>query len=331
MARIVFAALAAVALSGLTAEPAAAHDDQGRAEPRIAAQARGNGFNRTFVVRLTDVDSGNAISGATVKVRTRMTRPHVMELLTRTIPEGRPKGTYRLPYTFVMPGDWNAEFQVSGAKVVPASADLDVPIEVTAPPPGQGATGGPTPLPTRLETDISERDWMSMAVLWIHGLASLGWIVGVLVMAIALSTPILAEGVRGSVARAYRSWGAWAHWAAVPLIVATGIYNMVYVTPFELTLSSSTLDNISYGETYEAILFVKLALFVVLVVTGTIVLMKTIRPVEQAPGRSWFRTLVSALGVAGIVYVATIPLILAAAMALRYVHILSHVAEVINT
>ena len=217
--------LAALVLAALVPAQAAAHDDQGRAEPRIAAQARGNGFNRTFVVRLTDLDSGNPISGATVKVKTRMTRPHVMELLTRTIPEGRPKGTYRLPYTFVMPGDWNAEFQVSGAKVVPASADLDVPIEVTAPPPA--VSGAPTPLPTRLETDISERDWMSMGVLWVHSLASLGWIVGVLMMAIALTTPVLAEGVRGSVARTYRSWGAWANWAAVPLIVANGIYNMV--------------------------------------------------------------------------------------------------------
>ena len=327
--RALSAFLAALFLAALVPVRAAAHDDQGRAEPRIAAQARGNGFNRTFVVRLTDLDGGGPISGATVKVKTRMTRPHVMELLTRTIPEGRPKGTYRLPYTFVMPGDWNAEFEVSGAKVVPASANLDIPIEVTAPPPA--VSGAPTPLPTRLETDISERDWMSMGVLWVHSLASLGWIVGVLTMAIALTTPVLAEGVRGSVARAYRSWGAWAHWAAVPLIVATGIYNMVYVTPFELTLSSSALDNISYGRTYEAILLVKLALFVVLVITGTIVLMRTIKPPEQPRGRSWFRTLVSALGVAGIAYVATIPLILAAAMALRYVHILSHVAEVINT
>jgi YtkA-like len=312
-----------------------AHDDQGRAEPRIAAQARGEGFNRTFVVRLTDLDSGNPISGATVKVKTRMTRPHVMELLTRTIPEGRPKGTYRLPYTFVMPGDWSAEFQVSGAKVVPASADLDVPIAVESPPPAAGGTGGgPTPLPTRLETDISERDWMSMAVLWLHGIASLGWIVGVLVMAIALTTPVLAEGVRGSVARAYRSWGAWLHWAAVPLIAATGIYNMVYVTPFELALTPDAIDNLSnvaYGRAYETILLVKLALFVVLLVTGTLVLMRTISPPALETGRGWLRTLAAALGPAGIIYLATIPLILAAAMALRYVHILSHVAEVINT
>jgi hypothetical protein len=190
-------------------------------------------------------------------------------------------------------------------------------------------------LPTRLETDISERDWMSMGVLWVHSLASLGWIIGVLAMAVALSTPLLAEGARGAVARAYRSWGAWAHWAAVPLIVATGIYNMVYVTPFELALTPSALgdlSNIAYGETYEAILLVKLALFVVLLISGTMLLLRTIRTQSAPPpGSGAVRTLVTALGAWGIVYVASVPAILAAAMALRYVHILSHVAEVINT
>jgi hypothetical protein len=43
------------------------------------------------------------------------------------------------------------------------------------------------------------------------------------------------------------------------------------------------------------------------------------------------RTLITALGAPGVVYLLTVPLILAAAMALRYVHILSHVGEVINT
>jgi hypothetical protein len=66
-------------------------------------------------------------------------------------------------------------------------------------------------------------------------------------------------------------------------------------------------------------------------VTGTIVLMRTINPSASVSGRSAVRTLLAALGPAGIVYLATVPLILGAAMALRYVHILSHVAEVINT
>ena len=322
--------LAAV-VAGLAAAPAAAHRD-GKAEPRIAAQALGSGFNRTLVVRLTDLDSRAPISGARVTVQTRMTRPHVMTLLSRTIPEVRPPGTYRLPYTFVMPGDWTAEFDVTGPKVVNANASLPVPIAASAAPVSQPSR--PVALPTRLETDITERDWLSMAVLWIHSLASLGWIIGVIVMAVALSTPLLASGARGAVARGYRSWGAWAHWAAVPLIVATGIYNMVYVTPFELALTPSAIDdlsNIAYGRAYQAILLVKLALFAVLLASGTMVLMRSMRPPALPIGAGPVGTLIAGLGTAGVVYVLTVPLILAAAMALRYVHILSHVAEVINT
>jgi len=303
------------------AGPAAAHEG-GKAQPRIAAQARGSGFNRTIVVRLNDLDSGDPISGANVKLRAEMTRPHVMTLIPRTVPETKRPGVYSLPYTFVMPGDWKAEFEVTGPKVVTAKADLDVPVAVTAPPP-TAQTNIPTVLPTRLETSISERDWVSMAVLWLHGLASLGWIVGVIVMAIALSVP-----------QWYRSWGAWAHWSAVPIIVATGIYNLVYVTPFEVAVTPSAIDdlsNVPYGRAYEAILLVKLALFVVLLATGTMVLMRTIRPqVVANAGAGPVRTLIAALGPPGVVYLLTVPLILAAAMALRYVHILSHVAEVVN-
>jgi hypothetical protein len=323
----------ALALGGLLPAPAAAHEG-GKAEPRIAAQARGNGFNRTIVVRLTDLDSGDPISGAKVKLRAQMTRPHVMTLIPRTIPETKRPGTYSIPYTFVMPGDWNAEFEVTGPKVVTAKADLDVPVAFTAPPPTT-TTDTPTVLPTRLETSISERDWVSMGVLWVHGLASLGWIVGVIVMGIALSVPpLLTEGARAGISQWYRSWGAWVHWSLVPLIVATGIYNMVYVTPFELALTPSSIDGLSdipYGRTYEAILLFKLALFVVLLITGTMLLMRTLRPQPAAePGAGAVRTLVTALGPPGIVYLLTVPLILAAAMALRYVHILSHVAEVVN-
>jgi hypothetical protein len=322
----------ALTLGGLVPAPAAAHEG-GKAEPRISAQVRGNGFNRTIVVRLNDLDSGDPISGANVKLRAQMTRPHVMTLIPRTIPETKRPGTYSIPYTFVMPGDWNAEFEVTGSKVVTAKADLDVPVAFTAPP--APTTNTPTVLPTRLETSISERDWVSMGVLWVHGLVSLGWIVGVIVMGIALSVPpLLTEGARAGISQWYRSWGAWVHWSAVPLIVATGIYNMVYVTPFELAVTPSAIDGLSdipYGRTYETILLFKLTLFVVLLVSGTMLLMRTLRPQPAAePDAGPVRTLITALGPPGVVYLVTVPLILAAAMALRYVHILSHVAEVVN-
>lgn len=269
-----------------------------------------------------------------------MTRPHFMTLIPRKIPEVRPPGTYRLPYHFIMAGDWTAEIRVSGAKVIGAKANLRVPIEARAqPPPGQEPF---TTLPTRLETDVTGRDWLTMAVLWLHSTAALTWIVGVIVMAIALATPPLLTGsVRARVAAAYRDWGAWVHWAAVPVIVGTGIYNMVYVTPFELRWPwDPDLDAIAYGNVYEAILLVKLALFVVLLATGTWMLARVVG-LQQAsapavahgsaePTQGLVRTLANALGPAGIAYVLTVPLILAAAMALRYVHILSHVAEVVN-
>jgi hypothetical protein len=184
---------------------------------------------------------------------------------------------------------------------------------------------------------------VTMFMLWVHGLAAMGWIIGVVVMTIALATPsILTSGIRARVSAWYRSWGAWAHWALVPLIVATGIYNMVYVTPFKLRWPwDSQLDLIAYGNWYEAILLIKLALFVVLLATGTAMLLRAVRPAPAAtpalahgsaePSQGFVGTLVSALGAPGIAYVLTVPAILAAAMALRYVHILSHVAEVVNT
>jgi hypothetical protein len=244
-----------------------------------------------------------------------------------------------------MPGDWKADFEVSGAKVVGAKASLNVPVAVAASSGSQITPGQPAPavLPTRLETKVTERDWVTMFMLWVHGLAAMGWIIGVVVMTIALATPsILTSGIRARVSAWYRSWGAWAHWALVPLIVATGIYNMVYVTPFKLRWPwDSQLDLIAYGNWYEAILLIKLALFVVLLATGTAMLLRAVRPAPAAtpalahgsaePSQGLVGTLVGALGAPGIAYVLTVPAILAAAMALRYVHILSHVAEVVNT
>jgi hypothetical protein len=128
------------------------------------------------------------------------------------------------------------------------------------------------------------------------------------------------------------------------VIVATGIYNMTYVTPFTLRWPwSSALDAVAYGRTYEAILVVKLGLFVVLFATGTLMLARIVRSPTHAaapsaapagsaePTTGPIKTLVAALGPPGVLYVSTVPLILAAAMALRYVHILSHVAEVVNS
>ncbi len=340
MKRVVICSLG-IALAALVVAPTALGHKGGKAEPRISAKASGTGYSRTVVVRLTDIDDRDPILGATVSVSGQMVKPHVMTLAPRPLSEIS-AGTYRGQYPFIMRGDWTLNIEVTGNKVNKASAELPVAI-------GSGATArsasAPTALPTRLETNITGRDYLTMLVLWVHGLAAMGWIIGVIALLIALSTePLLVQGVRARISRAYRRWGAWVHWSSVPVIVATGIYNMVYVTPFTLRWPwSSALDNVAYGGTYEAILSVKLGLFLVLLASGTLMLARIVRspahgaapaaaPAGSAePTTGPIKALVSALGAPGVLYVSTVPLILAAAMALRYVHILSHVAEVVNS
>ncbi|HEX2046059.1 MAG TPA: FixH family protein [Gaiellaceae bacterium] len=340
----------------VAAGPASAHR-AGKAEPRIAAGLSSeSGLERTLTVRLTDLDdSTELIRGATVVADAQMAdeMPMPRVRLRETGP-----GEYSGRLAFEEAGRWTIRITVTGKKVVTARARLPVAIEEAAahggtsteeetPAGGGGAateeTGSHgqaelTPLATTREDDLVEGDYVRMAMLWIHGLAAMGWIIGVLVMAAALSTQpgVLAETARRRLAEAYRSWGALAHWSLVPVIVGTGIYNMVYVTPFDLPWSPATWEELAavpYGYLYEGILLTKLALFAVLLVTGTMTFLRTthtalpVVPVSN-PHPSGLRILASVLGRPGLVYLATVPLILAAAMALRYVHVLNHVAVV---
>ena len=330
----------------LAAGPAGAHRE-GTAEPRIAAGLSDEaGLVRTLTVRLTDRDSGDPVRGATVVAAAELTGGG-LETSGVRLSEVRP-ALHRARITFPDAGAWRIRITVSGEKVVKARAALPVQIE-----PAEDAAGAPgtpteeethgggngadvTPLATTIEAELVGGDYLRMAVLWIHGLAAMGWIVGVLVMAVALSTRpgVLAETARRRLAEGYLSWGAWAHWSLVLVIVATGVYNMLEVTPFPLAYTPSQweeLADVPYGLLYEGILIVKLALFVSLLNTGTMTLLRIIDPPLPVvpvtnPHPGFVRTLGSALGPAGVFYLATVPLILGAAMALRYVHVLSHAA-----
>lgn len=87
---------------------------------------------------------------------------------------------------------------------------------------------------------------------------------------------------------------------------------------------------------YESILLLKLGLFAALLITGTQLLLRTVRGQPSAFAArannpaGFTRTLVSALGAPGILYLACVPLIAGAAAALRYVHVLSHVGTVLS-
>jgi uncharacterized membrane protein len=330
----------------VAASPAAAHRD-GKAEPRIAAGLSDEaGLVRTLSVRLTDRDSGDPVRGATVVAVGEMPG-HGMETPRVRLSEVRP-ALHRARITFLAAGDWQIRITVSGRKVVTTRAALPVQIDpveddaaggagtTTEEAHGGGHGGELTPLATTADDELVRGDYVRMAVLWIHSLAAMGWIVGVLVMAVALSTRpgVLAETARRRLADGYRRWGAWVHWSFVLVIVATGIYNMLEVTPFPLAYTPSQweeLADVPYGLLYEGILIVKLALFVSLLNTGTMTLLRIVHPPLPVvpvsnPHPGFLRTLGSALGPAGVFYLATVPLILGAAMALRYVHVLNHVA-----
>jgi uncharacterized membrane protein len=309
----------------------------GKALPRISAVVTGKGLTRDVSVQLTDADDGDPIEEATVTVGSSMERPHPMSLAPEPLfPTG--SGKYEGRVQLVMPAVWTLKIAVTGKDVVPATATVRTKATLFS----SGATttrSSPSVPPTRIEATLVRSDYQTMAVLWVHGLASMGWILGVIAMTIALATDptVLEAGIRTRLSRWYRRFGAWLHWALVPVIVVTGIYNTQRVTPFTLAWTPGgfrRLSDIPYGRLYEAILLVKLGLFVVLLVTGTLLLRRTLRAYQQPTGSapaSAFRLLWSGLGSAGVVYLATVPLILAAAMALRYVHILSHVAVVLGS
>lgn len=338
--RVALSAFACV-VGLLAAAPAAAHEG-GKAEPRIAAAVRTEGgLVRMLTVRVTDVDSGDRVRAARVVASAEMTRPHVMSTAPVRLDEAA-AGVYRARLEFLMGGRWTVVIGVGGNNVVPATARLPVDVEWSTQA-APGSAGGPPVkvLSTRIEAEVSDRDVANMAVLWLHSLSALAWIVGMLVMTAALSTRpgVLAETARTRLAGWYQRRGAWLHWSLVPVIVGTGIYNMLYVTPFPLAYTPSELErlaDIPYGPLYETILILKLGLFGVLLITGTLMLFRTLdQPLPAVavgnPHPGFVRTLASVLGPEGVAYLATVPLIIAAAMALRYVHILSHVAQVLRT
>lgn len=183
-------------------------------------------------------------------------------------------------------------------------------------------------LPTRLDAVVTGRDTLRIVLLWLHGLAAAGWLLGVVVTAVALSLVpgVLQPGVRPTLARWYRRRGVWLHWALALVVVATGIYNVYEVTPFDLSWSPDA----PYGSLYVALLAAKLAGFALLLVTATLLTRRVLRRAAPAVTGRPLRQLAASLGPAGIAYLALVPLVLGLVVALRYVHVLSHVAAVVD-
>lgn len=327
--RPVFVLVLAVALGGALASSVRAHDRAGRAKPVVSARVDGQNGVARFSVDIRDADGGGPVDGARVAVRLNMTAPHLMQLVPVPL-AGRGSGRYAGRLAVFMQGDWRARILVGGAKLQPTSLAIDLPRSISERRAGATPTSVAVATPA-VQERITGRDALDITMLWLHALSALGWIIGVIVMALALASrpSLLSPAAHGAIRRAYREWGAWLHWALVAVVIATGVYNMARVTPFDLVWKPGELDRldaIPYGATYEAILLVKLVIFGSLMITGTTLLWRTTRSrLVVADGEPEARrTLASALGLGGLVYVACVPLVVAAAAALRYVHILSH-------
>lgn len=95
---------------------------------KISVQAIPNGtYRRTFVLRAKDRKTGSLICGAKLTVYGQMIRPHLMTLLERGLRQER-CGMYKGRYTFIMPGDWRANFVLRTKKGDSSTASLPLKI-----------------------------------------------------------------------------------------------------------------------------------------------------------------------------------------------------------
>ncbi len=331
---VVVVGLAAAALA-LPAS-AAAHDRGGRAEPVASLVVREAGPLQALIdLRVRDEDGGEPVRAADVKGFGVMTRPHTMYTYFGPLREVSP-GRYRARVTLPMAARWSLSITIGGRSVVTRTVKASLVIDRTAlTEPATPATAPAAPiLVGNVRYVVTSREVEDMVVLWAHGIAATGWIVGLLLLLASATagSGSLAPEARRRLARWYRRWGFPLVWLAAATVVATGIYNVLRVTPFDLVWRPGDfgeLSQVPFGRLYEGILLVKLLLFALMLASGAGLARRAHRVWSEdvAAGDGVLRLGLRRLGVYGVVFVASAPLIVAAAVALRYVHILSHVAE----
>jgi hypothetical protein len=91
-----------------TPPPPTQFQSAGQTKIAVTTKERGT-YRRTFVVHAVDRNTGASICNANVTVYGTMTNPHIMTLIERSLHPMR-CGTYEGNYTFIMPGDWTANF-----------------------------------------------------------------------------------------------------------------------------------------------------------------------------------------------------------------------------
>ncbi len=117
--------------------PATAHDRLGRAQPSTQTTVKGSGFTRVMAIRVTDLDSGDAIPNATLDVTaTSPSGRRVTEAVSRLQPD-----LFRCKLELDQPGRWRIAVHIGGSSVVPTAFSVDVEVSGAAPPNGRASSG----------------------------------------------------------------------------------------------------------------------------------------------------------------------------------------------
>ena len=112
--------------AGQPPPPPAGFQSYGNA--KISVRAIPNGiYNRTFVLRAKDRNTGAPICGARLTMYGEMISPHLMTLIERAMRQMK-CGMYTGHYTFIMPGEWKANFVLRTKKGDASTASLPLKI-----------------------------------------------------------------------------------------------------------------------------------------------------------------------------------------------------------
>jgi hypothetical protein len=139
--RMLCGLLVCVAALLVTSGPAEGHDGLGRAQPRVDTAVQGSGSARLLLIRLTDMDSGQIVAGATVAVWGSLDAARDGSAIGM-VDELR-SGVFRVRIRLPRPGAWQVHVRIGGTRVVPTSFSVGVDVGGAAGADERSSSGGP--------------------------------------------------------------------------------------------------------------------------------------------------------------------------------------------
>lgn len=330
--------LATYALATLALPTSAGAHSEGKAIPKIDVTVTPDASSvtvQTVTVHISDLDSGTPVTGADVVAEGKMLEPHEMSTLPTTLqPTGDP-GTYAANMRFPMAAEWTLAVHVSGSSVQTADKETSFRVSLTTatpaagpgdltstPPPGGGLTPTVTGSTVRIRGSLSWRDAIPIATLAVHSISALAW-VGLTLLLVLAAYPTRKRWMTDEFSErvlAKRSKWRLGAIAAGSLLVLTGLINGLVAAPFRLTPTPGAISNglkIPFGGLYMAILATKIVILVILVFVNRI----SVNEDEDRADAAKFALRADAV---------LLPILLLAIVMLRYVHILSHLAQAVS-